>query len=137
MMQRPNSPPAATPRPMPGPTGRTPTGQPIMTMEDQERLRQWQLEQQAQAPAVDPAPTQAFPGTAPQMESPGLLADALDYVQRGFKWGQENLGGQLRGGVKPENNPTADGAGVGKGGRAREEELRRQEEEAVRGKQRR
>lgn len=127
MMQRPNSPPAATPRPMPGPTGRTPTGQPIMTLEDQERLRQWQLEQQAQAPAADPAPTQPFPGTAPQMESPGLLAQAFDYLQN-------NLGGQLRGGVKPENNPLAAGPGVGTGGQARADALRKAEEDAVNGK---
>lgn len=133
MPQRPNNPYA---------TGRTPTGQPILTLEDRKRMeaesaeaqRQYDEQMAAQAAAQNQQP---FPGTAPQMESPGLLAQALDYAQRGFRWGQENLGGQLRGGVAPENNPTADGPGVGKGGRAREEELRRQEEEAVSGKRRR
>ena len=129
MPQRPNNPYA---------TGRTPTGQPILTLEDQRRM----AEQSAQPPQPVPQPQPempppAFPGTAPQMESPGLLAAALDYIQQGIKWGQDNLGGQLRGGVRPENNPLADGPGVGTGGRAREEELRRQEEEAVNGKAKR
>lgn len=131
MPQRPNNPNA---------TGRTPTGAPILTLEDQQRIaaeQQAEYERQMAAQAAAQNQPPPFPGSAPQMESPGLLANALDYVQQGFKWGQDNLGGQLRGGVKPENNPTADGPGVGKGGRAREEELRRQEEEAVRGKQRR
>lgn len=130
MPQRPSAQPS--PRPMPGPTGRTPTGQPIMTMEDQERLRQWQLEQQAQAPQQEVAPP-PFPGTEPQMESPGLLARTMDYLQQGFEKAQNTLGGQFRDGVAPENNPLADpqGApGVGVGGRARADEIERKLREA-------
>lgn len=116
-------------RPNPNATGRTPTGAPILTLEDQKRLQAEQdaayqaaLAAQAQQPQAG-AGAPPFPGTAPQMESPGLLAQALDYAQQGFRWGQENLGGQLRGGVAPENNPTAAGPGEGIGGRRRREEI--------------
>lgn len=73
-----------------------------------------------------PAPQPAFPGTNPNSPEPGLLAQALDYAQQAFKYGQDNFGGQLRGGVAPENNPLADpeGApGTGFGGRQRQKQI--------------
>jgi hypothetical protein len=123
---------------------RTSTGAPIYTLEQQRRdaqnfaeqeaeyRRQLALNQQqmaAQQPQTDVPAQRAFPGSNPAMQEPGLLARTYNAINDFFTPDKS-----ITEMVPVENNPLAAEPGVGIGGRQREQQLRRLEEEAVQAK---
>ena len=121
------------------PSGRTSTGAPIMTLEDQKRQQEQQAaayqafmaqqaaaQAQAQQAAAQPAANRMpFPGSNPQMGEPGLLARTYGAINDFFT--PDKKLGEM---VPASQNPLMAGPTEGIGGRARREQI----EQAVEGK---
>lgn len=118
-------------RPNPNATGRTSTGAPIQTLEDQRRMQAQQqaeyeayMAQQAQMQQGQPAqpqPTAApppFPGSNPNAQGGGLLMDTYNAIDRFFT--PDKPLGEM---VPASRNPLMESEGVGIGGAARRDRI--------------
>lgn len=110
-------------RPNPMATGRTATGAPVMTLEDQRRMQAQQqaayeaymAQQAAQQPQTPPPP---FPGSNPASQEPGLLMRTYNAIDDFFT--PDKKLGEM---VPASQNPLMAGPGEGIGGRRRREEI--------------
>lgn len=133
-------------RPNPTATGRTATGAPVMTLEDQRRMQAQQqaayeayMAQQAAQPQQQMAPP-PFPGSNPASQEPGLLMRTYNAIDDFFT--PDKKLGEM---VPASQNPLMESEGVGIGGAARRDridetvdpELKRQREAQRRNQPRR
>lgn len=118
-------------RPNPNATGRTATGAPVMTLEDQRRLqaqqqaeyeaymaRQAAMQGQGGMQAQPAAASPAFPGSNPASQEPGLLMDTFNAIDRFFT--PDKKLGEM---VPASQNPLMSAPGVGIGGAARRDRI--------------